>query len=60
MINDKNKMLKTMEENNKTKSIPKQVHIVEPDQYGEFSLQQDRNIYLDATKSPKNLSLYKS
>lgn len=60
MINDKNKMLKTMEENNKTKTIAKQVHIVEPDQYGEFSLQQDRNIYLDATKSPRNLSLYKS
>ncbi len=60
MINDKNKMLKTMEENYKTKSIVKQVHIVEPDQFGEFCLQQDRNIYMDVTKSPRNLSLYKS
>ena len=45
-------MLKTVDENYKAKPIAKQVHIFEPDQFGEFTLQQDRHINTEGTKSP--------
>ena len=53
-------MLKTVDENYKAKPFAKQVQIFEPDQFGEFSLQQDRHINTEGTKSPRSLSLYKS